>query len=90
MDIRKGENRFYVLQEGQEVGEITYQPKDDDRLVVDHTFVSEQLRGQGLAEELVKTIVRFAREQHKKIIPVCPYVKIKLHQNPDYQDVIAD
>lgn len=91
VQVQKGENRFYIVYEGQEIGEMTYKPKDEDRLAVDHTFTDEQYRGQGLGEKLLEAMVDFAREQHKKIIPVCPYVKFKFAKEPEkYQDVIAD
>ena len=90
MEIKQGHHRFYIERDGEDIAEITYQPKGEDRIVVDHTYVSEELRGQGIAGKLVDKIVTFAREEQKKIIPLCPYVKIKLDENEAYQDVVAD
>ncbi|GGH88962.1 putative GNAT family acetyltransferase [Pullulanibacillus pueri] len=90
MDIKEGHHRFYIERDGKDIAEITYRPLEDDRLVVDHTYVSEELRGQGIAEQLVKRIIDFARAEKKKIIPQCPYVKIKMERNKDYHDVLAD
>ena len=88
MELKKGENRFYLADEqGNEAGEITYYPSDDNTLTVDHTFVSDEYRGHNYAAKLVKAVVQQAREEGKKIIPVCPYVKKELDRREEYKDM---
>ncbi len=41
---------------------------------VNHTFVSESLRGQGIAQKLVEAVLELARQDNLKIIPSCSYV----------------
>jgi len=90
VQVKKGKNRFYILYEGQEIGEMTYEPEGEECFAVNHTFTDEHYRGQGIGRKLLEAMVDFAREQHKKIIPVCPYVKFKFVKNPEkYQDVTA-
>ena len=45
------------------IAELTYK-RDGNVLIADHTFVSEELRGQGVAARLFNEIVSFARENH--------------------------
>ncbi|WP_156291979.1 GNAT family N-acetyltransferase [Oceanobacillus salinisoli] len=88
--INKGENKFYVGDNIKDpVAELTFNQTGENKIVVDHTYVSDKLRGQGVAGKLVEKVVSFAREQDKKIIPLCPYVKRKLEETPAYHDVLG-
>mgnify|MGYP001180855428 FL=1 len=88
--IKKGENKFFVGDNEQSpLAEITYKEKDENNLIVDHTYVSEELRGQGMAGKLVEKMVAYAKEEGKKIIPECSYAKNKIEKTPEYRDVLA-
>lgn len=73
MEFTKGENRFYKEEDGKLLAEITFIP-NDNVVAIDHTFVDPSLRGQGIAEQLVDTVVEDMEKQGKKIKAVCPYV----------------
>lgn len=90
MEIKHGENKFFIGDnQAKPIAEITYKEKDEETIIVDHTYVSEELRGQGIAGKLVEVIVRFAREEGLKIVPLCPYVKTKMENTESYRDLIA-
>lgn len=55
--------------------------------VADHTFVPSELRGEGIAQQLVEAMVRDARREGFKIHPQCSYVVKKFDENPDWADV---
>lgn len=87
--INKGENKFYVGDSIKDpMAEITFVQNGDNRLIIDHTYVSDELRGQGIAGDLVENVVLFAREKGKKVMPLCPYAKDKIEKTPAYQDVV--
>ncbi|HLR41169.1 MAG TPA: GNAT family N-acetyltransferase [Virgibacillus sp.] len=89
--IKKGTNKFYVGEDESSLkAEITFKQGADNQLVVDHTYVSDELRGQGMAGKLVDQVVTYAREEGMKIVPECPYVKSKMDKTPEYHDVLAD
>lgn len=90
MEIVKGTNKFYIGDnENEPIAEITYKEKDDQTIIVDHTYVSDELRGQGIAGKLVAVITDFARNEGLKIVPTCPYVASKMEKTPEYHDLIA-
>ncbi|TDL98069.1 N-acetyltransferase [Macrococcus brunensis] len=66
---------------------MTYVPNGDDKIVIDHTEVSDELQGQGIGRKLVEAAVKYARDNNKKIVPVCSYAKKVLEENKGYQDV---
>lgn len=86
-EIVQQNDRFVLLEDGQEIGEITYAPVSGDTLVVDHTFVSEAYRGKGFAEQLVERVAAYARETNRKIVPSCSYVYAQFRRNAAYHDV---
>ncbi|WP_102028816.1 GNAT family N-acetyltransferase [Salirhabdus sp. Marseille-P4669] len=89
-EIKKGQGRFYVGESEDNLkAEITFVESKNNVLTVDHTFVSEELRGSGMAGKLVDKMVNFAREEGKKIEPICEYAKKKIEKTPEYQDVLV-
>ena len=87
VEIKKGNNRFYIGEtEDTAIAEIFYKPQDDD-LVADHTYVSDELRGQNIAKQLLNKLVEMAREENKKIVPVCSYVVAQFNKSDEYDDV---
>ena len=43
--------------------------------IANHTYVPPELRGRGIAQQLVEALVADAREQGFKIVPQCSYVE---------------
>ena len=83
-DGRRG--RFVLSEEGGDT-ELTY-VLEEDRMVIDHTYTPPALRGRGAAAKLVVRAVDEARARGWRVIPQCPYVKIKIDRSPDLQDVL--
>ncbi|MBW7455563.1 GNAT family N-acetyltransferase [Paenibacillus sepulcri] len=79
-------NSFVVRDDGASVAEITFVPSGDT-YIIDHTYVSEALRGQKIAEDLVKRVVEHARENHKMIVPACSYALAQFKRRKEYQDI---
>lgn len=89
MEIKEEKNRFVLLNdEAKEIGEMTWSDAGPDIMIIDHTFVEPEYRGQKLAEKLVLNGVELARREDKKIIPLCPYAKKEFERKPEYQDVL--
>ena len=89
MEIKEEKNRFVLLNdEAKEIGEMTWSDAGPDIMIIDHTFVEPEYRGQKLAEKLVLNGVELARREGKKIIPLCPYAKKEFERTPEYQDVL--
>lgn len=90
VEIKRSENKFFVGDnEAEPLAEITFIPTGDGKLIIDHTVVSDELSGQGIAGKLVEKVVNYAREEGKKIIPECSYAKQKIDKTPAFQDVLA-
>ncbi len=66
---------FYVEENGNILAEMTYSMAGDNLMIIDHTEVSDELRGKNVGYQLVHTAVEYAREKQIKIIPLCPFAK---------------
>lgn len=60
-----------------------------DVMVMDHTFVDEVLRGQGVAKQLLDRAAVYAREQEYKMEAVCAYVVKAFERYTEYDDIKA-
>jgi hypothetical protein len=63
---------------------VDYEVLDDGTLDLRRTFVSEELRGEGLAAQVVRYALDWARRHDKKVVATCPYVAKFLERNPEY------
>ena len=90
MEIKKSEEKFYVGDNTEEpLAEITIVLKGPKQFIINHTMVSDELRGQGVGDLLLEEVVKYARESNRQIIPVCPFAKARLEKNRrQYADVL--
>ena len=79
----------YVYEkDGQTLGEITWTLMGDV-MVMDHTFVSPTLRGEGVAKKLLDQSAEHAREKNYKMEAVCSYVVAAFDKSSEYDDIKA-
>lgn len=92
MDIVKKDNGrngvFMAVEDGVQMGEMTYVWGGEDKIIIDHTGVAPQYEGQGVGKSLFGKAVEFARENKVKIVPVCPFVVALFKRMPETQDVL--
>jgi len=68
--------------------EMTYSIAGDALIIVDHTYVPETLRGQGVGLALVSRAVADARRDGRKIMPLCPYANTQFRRHKEWHDVL--
>ncbi|MBD7983908.1 N-acetyltransferase [Sporosarcina sp. Sa2YVA2] len=77
---------FRQEEDGKMQAEITWTLLADV-MVMDHTYVSEDLRGQGVAKKLLDRAADYARENDYKMDAVCSYVVTAFNRYKEYEDV---
>ncbi|GAB2865644.1 GNAT family N-acetyltransferase [Hymenobacter ruber] len=84
------ENQEFTISQDGHDGELAYARPAEGIIDFTHTFVDEALRGQGLADELARTALAFAREQKLKVKTSCTFMKgfVKKH-HAEYADILA-
>jgi len=66
---------------------LDYELVDGDTLDLRRTFVSDELRGEGVAGQVVRYALDWARHHDKKIVATCPYVARFLERHPEYAEL---
>jgi uncharacterized protein len=81
---------FFVEIDGNILAEMTYTMPSPEKMIIDHTEVSEELKGKNAGYQLVHTAVEYARTHHIKIIPLCPFANSVFKKKAEYADVLAN
>ncbi|RBP59714.1 hypothetical protein DES36_11865 [Alkalibaculum bacchi] len=88
-DFKKGNKCFYLGEnEENPIAEITYKPTENGRVIIDHTYVSPQLRGKQIAKGLVDCVANYCREENLKVLPLCSYAQKLMKKNEEYTDIL--
>ncbi|GGF94488.1 GNAT family N-acetyltransferase [Paenibacillus aceti] len=81
------EHQFFIQNNGDVIAEMTYSVSSETLYIIDHTYVDDNYRGQGLAEDLMSTVVDYARQHEIKLFGLCPFAKRQLDTRSEYADV---
>lgn len=79
---------FYYEESGKRLAEMTFTMAGETRMIIDHTDVSDVLRGKGAGKQLVEAAVQHARKNKIKILPLCPFAKSVFDKTEAYRDVL--
>ena len=60
-----------------------------DRIVFNHIEVPPPVESKGLAAKLTRTALDFARANHFRVVPLCPYVAAFIRRHAEYQDLVS-
>ena len=91
MKFSYSENRIYLNDgTGKTVAEVTFPPVSKDIVNIDHTFVDDSLRGQGIAGDLLLAVAQLLRKKRMKAYPTCSYAIHWFSEHPEFADVYSD
>ena len=81
------ENRFEAEVDGK-LSVADYQLRGKE-MVMTHTLVPPQLRGRGIAEQLVRKALDYARSENLRVVPACSYVDLFIRRHPEFQSLVG-
>jgi predicted GNAT family acetyltransferase len=79
-------HRFEAEVDGQTLY-LDYRRLDRETLDYESTFVPDDLRGRGLAGELVTHALDWAKDHDYQVVATCPYVQSFIDKHPEYKAV---
>jgi len=85
-DGKKGS--FDIEEAGVVAAEMTYVWAGTDRIIIDHTEVSEVLSGKSAGKQMLLKAVAFARDKEIKIVPLCPFARSVFDKVSEIRDVL--
>ena len=88
MEFQQERERIFALDEqGKLVAEVTF-PVSEGVADIDHTFVDQSLRGQGVAGQLLDAAVRQIRMEGLRAKATCSYAAKWFKEHPDQSDLL--
>lgn len=70
------------------LAEMTYRREAPDVVAILHTGVRDELQGRGVAGQLVKAGVEWARAAKVRVVPVCSYAAAAFQRHPEWSDLL--
>lgn len=87
--IHEQENERFVIYINDKEAFVEYNTTEDV-LNLYHTYTEPELRGKGLAAQVVRAAIEFAKENNLKVVPTCSYVQAFIKRNDEYKELVAD
>lgn len=82
-EIQHKDDKFFTIIDGLE-SHLQYILQDDNVIVFYHTFVPPELRGKGIAMDIIKAGMDYAAGNNLKVIPTCSAVQSFIKRHPEY------
>ena len=87
--IESGTKGFFGAFDGdKEAGRMTYTFAGNTIMIIDHTEVSNEYKGQNIGKRILMEVVDYARKNKIKIIPLCPFAKSVFERTEEIRDVL--
>jgi len=78
---------IYAICQGKKIGDIFFVKIGTDKLMISEAEIEPDYKNNDVEFFLIKQIITMAREQHRKIISICPYISEIFKQHPEFDDV---
>ena len=82
------ESRRFTTEVDGHTAYVTYN-RIDDRMELTHTIVPQAIEGRGVAAALVKEALRYARDNHLRVMPICSYTVAYFRRHPEEDDLLC-
>lgn len=57
-------------------------------IMLTHAETPAELEGRGIASEITRTALEFARAHGLTVVPLCPFVSWYVRQHPEFADLV--
>lgn len=74
--------------EGRQLACVTFPAVDTKTVEIDHTFVDDSLRGQGIAGQLMEAAAAVLRERGLQAVLTCPYAVKWFEKHPEHAELV--
>jgi predicted GNAT family acetyltransferase len=91
MEFTRDGNWIYKATEGGDViAEVTFPTVREGLNNINHTYVDNSLRGQGIASELVEAAYEAIKGDGNKCLATCPYAVKWFGEHPEKTDIVEE
>lgn len=86
--VHESNKIFLTNEEGKSIAEVTFPNVKEQVVNVNHTYVDDSLRGQGIAGKLMEELVQQLKQENKKAVLSCSYAVLWFDKHKQYDDLI--
>jgi uncharacterized protein len=88
MDFIYENNRIYLNDDNNNmIAEITFPNVSKEVVNINHTYVDKSLRGQGVADKLMTSLIEYLKENNIKANATCSYAVDWLNNHPEHNNL---
>lgn len=81
MEFITEKERIVCVENGTEVGEVTFPETEEGIFDINHTFVDKSMQGKGIAAELVSRAIKEIKLRGGMIRTSCSYARKYIEKN---------
>ena len=79
--------RIYAICHGRKIGNLFFVRVGSDKIMISEAEIDPEYTAQDIELYLVQEIINIAREQHRKVMTICPYISKIFVEHPEFDDV---
>ena len=79
--------RIYAICKNKKIGSIFFIKIGNDKIMISDAEIEPDYSGEDVELYLTQKIIEIAREQHRKVMTICPYISDVFKQHPEFDDV---
>jgi predicted GNAT family acetyltransferase len=80
--------RRFEINSGGRMAFLSYE-REAGRMIIEHTFVPEALRGRGIAGLLVRAALEEVRHAGLQVVSRCSYAAAFIRRTPEFADLVT-
>ena len=88
MDFSYFSDKITINDQTKTLAEVDFPELEPGLVDINHTFVDDSLRGQGVAGKLMEAAADPLRSEGKKAVLSCSYAVKWFEKHPEYQDIL--
>lgn len=85
--ISDNDCRIYAICDGKSVGSIFFIKIGTDKIMISESEIDPSYKDSDIELNMVQQIIQMAREQHRKVMSICPYISNIFKNHPEFDDV---
>ena len=86
-EISDNDCRIYAICDGKSVGSIFFIKIGTDKIMISESEIDPSYKDSDIELNMLQQIIQMAREQHRKVMSICPYISNIFKNHPEFDDV---
>lgn len=86
--LNNKEENQYELHVGEYFSLAMYKINKEGVVYMTHTETPAELKGQGVASELIEKSLQDIKDQGRKVYPLCPFVIAYIQKYPEWKVIV--